>query len=68
MTLCFQYVVETYNSGLARSGCVYAAELAMESAIEVVAKSGLTACPYDKETQYDDWYNDACCNSLVTVC
>ena len=59
--------METYNSGMARSACVYSAELAMESAKEAVVLSDQTACPYDPVNDYDQWSQDACCKLNVTV-
>lgn len=60
--LCVQYVAEVFNSGMARSACVYSAEMAMDSAMEAVVMSGLTECPYDYNTQYSAWKMDPCCN------
>ena len=60
--------METFNSGMARSACVNSAELAMESAKEAVVLSDQTACPYDEVNEYDQWSQDACCNSDLAVC
>ena len=59
--------METYNSGMARSACVNSAELAMESAMEAVVLSDQTACPYDYITQNEQWSQDPCCNSVLSV-
>lgn len=65
--LCVQYVAEVFNSGMARSACVYSAEMAMDSAMEAVVMSDLTACPYDYNTQYYEWAVDPCCNNALFV-
>ncbi len=62
-----QYVAEVFNSGMARSACVYSAEMAMNSALETVVLSDVTACPYDYSTQYYKWALDPCCNRDLLV-
>jgi hypothetical protein len=62
-----QYVAEVFNSGMARSACVYSAELAMDSALETVVLSDVTACLYDFNTQYNQWVEDPCCNDDLFV-
>jgi hypothetical protein len=65
--LCFQYVMDVFNSGMAYTACYYSATNAMKSNITAVLRSDQLDCIFDYSTQYESWIEDPCCNTDLQV-
>jgi hypothetical protein len=65
--LCFQYVMDVFNSGMAYTACYYSATNAMTSNITTLLRSDQLDCIFDYSTQYESWIVDPCCNTDLQV-
>tara|TARA_R110002050_G_scaffold53504_1_gene121622 strand:- start:80 stop:580 length:501 start_codon:yes stop_codon:yes gene_type:complete len=57
-----QYIVNVYNSGIARTSCVAASVLFLENAIANVTVPNQRSCRYDYDVDPDAWIAEPCCN------
>tara|TARA_R110002050_G_scaffold276707_4_gene422004 strand:- start:123 stop:1136 length:1014 start_codon:yes stop_codon:yes gene_type:complete len=57
--------VDAFAATVAKESCIQFSETLMATAVQNVTRYLFKGCIYDKETQFEEWVDDACCNPAL---